>query len=428
MRNSIRLFPLVALTTLALAACDNNNPVGLRNPTTPGDPFAAALAAAQSSIPQGLTDLGKLIPHALIPGFPDLTATCPSGGSTVTGIAFDAFSIFVAHGGFVNSCIARYNQATGAFMDSKIFRPDTRGLTWVPGLGRLVARTFSGALGNQDNPAEYGRFFSIDYNAGTAVLLTNYDVQPCNTQGQPQVDGNGLGYWINCGATLEHHRMSDGGLLSTISGVTPFFPANAPVLKANGVVAVYSGAANQLAVYATSGGFQGNVSSTSSNGCGGYGVGVKDISNGAFIGIDLDCTNVRIETIGGSFHGPLTTYPGTPITSHIILCKDASSPAGSYGYAITASGVIGGDDVQNAATLSPGQCRIVFSRRAFSNITAVLQITEVAAGGTVVHTITRTQFGATAVFSGPSPTITVSANSSHGGVVTYKNIVSVPIG
>jgi len=82
-----------------------------------------------------------------------------------------------------------------------------------------------------------------------------------------------------------------------------------------------------------------------------------------------------------------------------------------------------------SATLSPGQCRIVFARTAFSNITATLQITEVAAGGTIVHSITRTQFGTTTVFTGPNPTVTVSANSSHGGVVTYKNIVGqAPIG
>ncbi|MEP6905726.1 MAG: hypothetical protein ABI875_06550, partial [Gemmatimonadales bacterium] len=81
-----------------------------------------------------------------------------------------------------------------------------------------------------------------------------------------------------------------------------------------------------------------------------------------------------------------------------------------------------------AATLSPGQCRIVFSRTAFSLAMVTLQITEVAAGGTVVHTITRTQFGTTTVFSGPSPTITIQANSSHAGVVTYKNIAGAPPG
>jgi len=431
MRNSIRKFPLIAVAALALAACENN-PVGLRNPTV-GDPFAAALAAGGSSILPGIAELGKLIPLNFIPGFPDLTATCPSGGTTVTGIAFDAFNIYVAHGGFVNSCIARYNEATGAFIDSKIFRPDTRGLTWVPGLNKLVARTFSGALGNQDNPAEYGRFFSIDYNAGTAVLMTNYDVQTCDAQGQPAVDPDGLGYWINCGTSLEHHRMSDGALLSTIAGVTPFFPATHPVIEGNGIVGLYSGAPNQIAVYDTgTGTFIGNASTTSSNGCDGYGVGVKDLGGGkgALLGIDLDCSNVRIETIGNqTSHGILTTYPASPITSHVILCKDASSPAGSYGYAITASGVLAGDNVQVSATLSPGQCRIVFARTAFSNITATLQITEVAAGGTIVHSITRTQFGTTTVFTGPNPTVTVSANSSHGGVVTYKNIVGqAPIG
>jgi hypothetical protein len=430
MRNSIRLFPLVALTALTLAACDKN-PVALRDPTV-GDPFASALAAGGGSALPGVMDLGKLFPLNIIPGFPDLAVDCVGDSRFVAGVAFDRFHIYVAHGNFVNSCITRYDAATGAYMDQKVFRPDARGITWVPALQKLVVRTYGGTAGGQDVPAQQGRFFAIDYFAGTAVLLTNYDVQPCDIQGQPAVDPDGLGYWTNCGTSLEHHRMSDGALLSTIAGVTPFFPLTHPVIEGSGIVGLYSGAANQLAIYDTgTGASMGNVSTTSSNGCSGYGVGVKDLGGGkgALLGIDLDCTNARIETIGNqTAHGLLTTYPATPITSHIILCKDAASPAGSYGFAITASGIIGGDNVQVSATLSPGQCRIVFSRTAFSNITATLQITEVAPGGTVVQSITRTQLGTTTVFSGPSPTVTVSANSSHGGVVTYKNIVSVPIG
>ena len=430
MRNSIRSFPLVAVAALALAACDQN-PVALRNPTV-GDPFAAALAANGGSALPGVAALGKLFPLNIIPGFPDLTVPCGSGGQIVMGVAFDLFHIYVAHGDFVNSCITRYDAATGAYMDQKIFRPDARGITWVPGLQKLVVRTFGGPQGGQDVPAQQGRFFAVDYFAGTAVLLTNYNVQPCDSQGQPAVDPDGLGYWTNCGTSLEHHRMSDGAVFFTISGVTPFFAGTHPVIEGSGIVGLYSGAANQLALYNTgTGAFMGNASTTSSNGCSGYGVGVKDLGGGkgALLGIDLDCVNTRIETIGmQTAHGLLTTYPATPITSHVILCKDASSPAGSYGFAITASGIISGDNVQVSATLSPGQCRIVFGRTAFSNITATLQITEVAPGGTVVQSITRTQLGVTTVFSGPSPTVTVSANSSHGGVVTYKNIASGPIG
>ena len=422
---SARNFAPLLLATLALAACDKS-PAGLR--TDPGvTGTSAALAADGGSIPQAVIDHGKLVPHTLIPGYPDLSQACTSGnGLTVTGIAFDGTNIYVGHGGFVNSCITRYNAATGAYIDQKVFRPDVRGLHWVPGLGKLVARTYGGSAGNQDNPAEIGRFFTIDYPAGTSALLTNYDVQTCDPQGQPGVDPDGLGYWINCSTALEHHRMSDGLLLST-RVVAPFWPNEFPVWAGPDVVVVPSGAANQYAVYdRITGTFQGNVNTVSNNGCFGYGVGAMESGTGAIIGINLDCSNVRIETIGGNSHGPLTAYPGTVFTSHVTLCKDASSPAGSYNFTISAVGTVAGDVVQSAAQLSPGQCRIVFSRTAFSLAFATLTITEQPSNTTVVHTITKRTLTGTTVLNGPNPTTMTSVNSDHGTVVTYKNIAGTP--
>ena len=135
----------------------------------------------------------------------------------------------------------------------------------------------------------------------------------------------------------------------------------------------------------------------------------------------------------GETHGPLTTYPGQAIGGHVILCKDASSPPrrgdSPYNFTIISSGTIAGDVAQTDAQLLPGQCRIVFSRTAFSNVTVTLTITEfVGPFGFIVHSITRTQFGNTAVFAGPSPTISVQANSSHGGVVTFTNAPAIPPG
>lgn len=412
---SIRSFAPLMLATLALAACDKN-PAGLRNDPGTANP-TNAFAAAAGTIPQAVIDAGKLHAHVLIPGFPDLTTQCTSGPDVVTGIAFDGTNIYVGHGNSQNACITRYNAATGAYIDQKFFTPDVRGLTYVSGLGKLVARTYGGWG---------GQFYSIDYAAGTATLLTSYNVQACNDQGQPSPDQDGLGYWSNCGFSLEHHRMSDG-LTLTSAAATPFFPATNPVSAASGGVGLFSGAANQYAVYdpATSL-FIANVSTVSSNGCTGYGFGVQ--ADGSRIGVNLDCSNVRIETFAPATHGPLTFYPGSPVTGHIILCKDASSPAGTYGYSIVTTGTIAGDVAQTNAVLNPGQCRIVFSRTAFSNVTVTQTITEVPAAGTVVHSITRTQFGTTTVFAGPNPTVTVQANSSHGGVVTYKNIVGSPPG
>jgi len=129
-------------------------------------------------------------------------------------------------------------------------------------------------------------------------------------------------------------------------------------------------------------------------------------------------------------HGPLTAYPGQLFTGHIVLCKDATSPPRrgdpSYNFTIVSSGTIAGDVVQTAAAIAPDQCRIAFSRTAFSNVTMTLTITEsVGPFGFIVHSIARTQFGTTTVFAGPNPTVTVQANSSHGGVVIYKNILSL---
>jgi len=410
---SIRTFTPLVLATLALAACDKN-PAGLRNDPGTASP-SNAFAADAGTIPQAVKDAGKTHAHVLIPGFPDLTTQCTSGPDVVTGVAFDGTFIYVGHGDNQNACITRYNAATGAYMDQKFFTPDVRGLTWVSGLGKLVARTFGGWG---------GQFYSIDYAAGTSTLLTSYNAQSCNDQGQPSVDQDGLGYWTNCGNSLEHRRMSDGQVLTSVS-VNPFFTATNPVGAATGGIGIFSGAANQYAVYDPGTSlFIANLNTVSSNGCQGYGLGVQ--ADGSHIGVNLDCSNVRIETFAPGTHGPLTFYPGSPVTSHIILCKDASSPAGSYGYSILTTGTVAGDVAQTNAVLNPGQCRITFSRTAFSNATVTQTITEVPASGTVVHSITRTQFGTTSVFSGPNPTVSVSANSSHGGVVTYKNIAGAP--
>ncbi|HEY4955784.1 MAG TPA: hypothetical protein VII02_12955 [Gemmatimonadaceae bacterium] len=126
---------------------------------------------------------------------------------------------------------------------------------------------------------------------------------------------------------------------------------------------------------------------------------------------------------GGGTHGPLTTYPGQAIGGHIMLCKNSNSPAGTYTYIIGASGVIAGDVVQTNASLNPGQCRIIFSRTAASNVTVTLTVTENAGAGFIVGSITRTQLGgAPTVIAGPSPTTTVQVNSAHGAVLTYNNV------
>lgn len=421
---SLRSFPLLALATLALAACENN-PAGLNKVPAVDNPFAA-VGAAGGSIPQSVKDAAKPAVHTQAV-YPDLTVPCTSGPNVVTGIAFDGTYIYVGHGDAVNACITRYNEYTGAYIDQKFFRPDVRGLHWVQGLGKLVARTYGGPEGGQDVPAQIGRFFTIDYAAGTATLLTNYDVQTCNAQGQPGIDQDGLGYWTNCGSALEHRRMSDGAILSTVA-VSPFFPVTNPVFTGTDVVVVPTGAANQFSIFdRLTSVFQGSVSFVNSNGCSGLGVGASERPEvGALIGVNLDCSKVRIESADPQQHGPMTAYPGTPSFGHIKLCKDASSPPGVYYFNIDWNGAIAGDVVQDAASLAPGQCRIIFSRTAASNVVVFLTVTEQPSPGTIVDNITRTNFGGSTVFAGPNATIMAQTNSGGGAVLTYKNKVAQP--
>lgn len=124
-------------------------------------------------------------------------------------------------------------------------------------------------------------------------------------------------------------------------------------------------------------------------------------------------------------HGPLVPYPGKIFSGHTELCKAGTSPPGTYTFVISASGTVAGDVAQTSASLTPGQCRIIFSRTAASNATVTLTVTENAGAGFVVHEIIRQQLGgAPQTIPGPSPTTTVQVNSSHGSVLTYTNIAA----
>jgi hypothetical protein len=126
---------------------------------------------------------------------------------------------------------------------------------------------------------------------------------------------------------------------------------------------------------------------------------------------------------GGGSHGPLTTYPGQAYPGHVVLCKNVSSPPGHYTYTINATqGTVAGDVVQPTATLSPGQCRVIFQRPNPSATLVHLSITETPVAGTTVGSITRQELGgAPQVLPGPSANTIVRANSTFGAVVTYNN-------
>src|SRR6476646_9579920 len=52
------------------------------------------------------------------------------------------------------------------------------------------------------------------------------------------------------------------------------------------------------------------------------------------------------------------TYPGTKIRGQGSVCKDASSPSGTYTFNISVSPSHAGDLVASTVSLSPGQCSI----------------------------------------------------------------------
>jgi len=124
----------------------------------------------------------------------------------------------------------------------------------------------------------------------------------------------------------------------------------------------------------------------------------------------------------------LRSYPGTKVEGEVSVCKDASSPAGTYTFNISAANTHAGDLVATTVTISPGQCSIVYNRIAralgvspFSDIT----ITESIPGNATYRlnrVISDEDFKGPATSAGPS--VTVKANSHHGAYADYFNVAN----
>lgn len=272
------------------------------------------------------------------------------------------------------------------------------------------------------------------------------------------------------GATIYGYSGAGWGVsLATIPGAkwiwgvgvtgatTPAFPAgftftktiNLPGAPISGSISIAADDFAQVFVNSTSVGTIGSVSNAGLAAIASTTLTTFDISSFLILGnnvIRVDAANGNFgcgagayncnpagTVFGGSLvsqslaqtHGPLTTYPSPLFTGHVMLCKNASSLAGTYTYTIASSGTVAGDVVQTDASLTPGQCRIIFSRLAFSLATVSLTITETPGAGFVVHNIVREQTGnPPATFAGPSGVITATVNSTHGAVVTYTNIAA----
>jgi hypothetical protein len=122
-------------------------------------------------------------------------------------------------------------------------------------------------------------------------------------------------------------------------------------------------------------------------------------------------------------------YPGTRVAGEATICKDISSPEGSYTFNIQVVYAHINDLVASTATLSPGQCVIVYNRWSrtygvspFSSVT----VTEVIPEGSLYRVdsmaVDDDPTGPRVVREGQSATFSV--NAYHGGYVNFFNATS----
>jgi hypothetical protein len=115
-------------------------------------------------------------------------------------------------------------------------------------------------------------------------------------------------------------------------------------------------------------------------------------------------------------------YPGVADANKASICKDASSPAGTYTYTVSATGLLSGDLIASSASVQPGQCALVYLRTTTSPAFTSVTMTEVIAQGasyTLDHVAVNDPDGPRNL-AGPGVTLKVS--SFHGAVATYFNV------
>lgn len=118
-------------------------------------------------------------------------------------------------------------------------------------------------------------------------------------------------------------------------------------------------------------------------------------------------------------------YPGTKVAGEVAVCKDASSPAGSYQFEVSATNVSPGDLIASSVSLHPGRCSIVYNRLlrpgGSSPVTRVT-IREVIPEG-ANYRLDRV-FADDDAANGrtvPGPSVTLVANAWHGAYATFFN-------
>jgi hypothetical protein len=120
-------------------------------------------------------------------------------------------------------------------------------------------------------------------------------------------------------------------------------------------------------------------------------------------------------------------YPGTKVRGQGSVCKDASSPAGTYTFNVSVSSAHSGDLVASSVSLSPGQCSIVYTHSGTPGHTTPfidVTVTEVIPAQS---TYSLDRVLADDNVSGPhfvaGPSVTFTVNPNHGGYTDFFNVV-----
>ena len=124
-------------------------------------------------------------------------------------------------------------------------------------------------------------------------------------------------------------------------------------------------------------------------------------------------------------------YPGTKVSGEVAVCKDASSPAGHYHFAISAANAQPGDMIADTVMVSPGQCVVVYNRvnrPANGGPVTQIHITEVIPPNATfaLHHVIRDD-DAHGSLSRPGPTVSVLVNANHGAFATFYNVAHAPV-
>jgi hypothetical protein len=119
-------------------------------------------------------------------------------------------------------------------------------------------------------------------------------------------------------------------------------------------------------------------------------------------------------------------YPGTKVAGEVAVCKDASSPAGHYYFAITTMNAQPGDMIADTVIVSPGYCVVVYNRVnrvATGGPATQVHITEVIPPDATYHLnhVVRDDDAHGSLIR-PGPAVSVLVNSNHGAFATFYNV------